>query len=191
MKKYKMPTKSNLKSRISTINNAFVYSIMPWCELSEDDYKSILKKLKIKDNQCAYCLGSNSTTMDHLNGLVKETEPTGFYTEKNNLVPCCSSCNSSKSNKTFEEWYLSEKNIKRLKNKINLKKMQERYTIITDYMKNNTAQKLDIQNIIGKNYYDYYLKMKEELNEKILEYQLECKKIKEKLDKYVEENKLI
>lgn len=35
--KVKMPTKSTLKSRKSTINNAFVYSIMPW----EFNYKFI------------------------------------------------------------------------------------------------------------------------------------------------------
>ena len=74
MKKYKMPTKSDLKSRISTMNNAFAYSIMPWFELSEDEYKSILRNLKLEENQCAYCLGNNATTMDHLNGLIKKSE---------------------------------------------------------------------------------------------------------------------
>lgn len=189
MKKYKMPTKSNLKSRISTMNNAFAYSIMPWFELSEDDYESILKKLNIKENQCAYCLGKNATTMDHLNGLIKNSEPTGYFTEKNNLVPCCSSCNSSKSNKTFDEWYLSENNVKRLKNKITHKQMKERYTIITNYIKNNRAPKLDIENIIGENDYKTYQKIKKELNDKIIECQLVCEKIKTKLDRYVEDNK--
>ena len=189
MKKYKMPTKSDLKSRISTMNNAFAYSIMPWFELSEDEYKSILRNLKLEENQCAYCLGNNATTMDHLNGLIKKSEPTGFFTEKNNLVPCCSSCNTSKSNKTFKEWYLSENNIKRLKSKITLKKMEERYQIIIDYINNNQAQKLDIERIIGKNDYKNYLKIKEELNDKIIECQLECEKIREKLDKYVKNNR--
>ncbi len=155
MKKYKMPTKSNLKSRISTMNNAFAYSIMPWCELSQDEYKSILSKLGIKENQCAYCLRNNATTMDHLYGLIKNSEPTGYYTEKNNLIPCCSSCNSSKSN----------------------------------YISQNKANKLDIANIIGVNDYNHYLKIKKELNDKIIECQLECEKIKDKLDNHLKNEK--
>ena len=51
--KVKMPTKSTLKNRKSTINNAFVYSIMPWKKLTEEEYENICKELKIKENQCA------------------------------------------------------------------------------------------------------------------------------------------
>ena len=72
--KVKIPTKSTLKNRKSTINNAFVYSIMPWEEIDEEEYKNICKKLKIKENQCAYCLKENANAMDHLNGLVTDKE---------------------------------------------------------------------------------------------------------------------
>ena len=48
--KVKMPTKSTLKNRKTTINNAFVYSIMPWEKLNEGEYKNICKKLKIKED---------------------------------------------------------------------------------------------------------------------------------------------
>lgn len=51
--------------------------------------------------KCAYC-GSiaNNLTQDHFYPLSKG----GEYT-KENIIPACHSCNSSKSNKNFFEWY--------------------------------------------------------------------------------------
>ena len=43
--KVKMPTKSTLKNRKTTMNNAFVYLIMPWEKITEEEYKNICKKL--------------------------------------------------------------------------------------------------------------------------------------------------
>ena len=180
--KVKMPTKSTLKNRKSTINNAFVYSIMPWKKLTEEEYESICKELKIKENQCAYCLKENATTMDHLNGLVNNREPSGFYTEKNNLVPCCSHCNSSKGNKTFESWYTDDRSDEI---GITKEKMQQRRKIIYEYMKNNPARKLNLKQILGKKDYEKYIRMKDELLEKIEE----CEKYCEKLNKKINEQK--
>jgi 5-methylcytosine-specific restriction endonuclease McrA len=52
------------------------------------------------DNKCAYCGKESNLSQDHFIPLSKG----GEYTI-NNIVPACGSCNSSKSNKDFFEWY--------------------------------------------------------------------------------------
>jgi 5-methylcytosine-specific restriction endonuclease McrA len=52
------------------------------------------------DYKCAYCGKEQPLTQDHFIPLSKG----GEYT-KNNIIPCCSICNSSKCNSDFFEWY--------------------------------------------------------------------------------------
>lgn len=56
---------------------------------------------KYFDYQCAYCGNSDKKLhQDHFIPLVKG----GEYT-KQNIIPSCASCNSSKRDKDFKEWY--------------------------------------------------------------------------------------
>lgn len=52
------------------------------------------------DNSCAYCGAKGKMTRDHIVPLSKG----GGYS-KNNIVPCCTSCNSKKHNRDMQEWY--------------------------------------------------------------------------------------
>lgn len=52
------------------------------------------------NNTCAYCGNSGKLTQDHFVPIISG----GEYT-KNNIVPACSSCNSSKSDNYYFEWY--------------------------------------------------------------------------------------
>lgn len=53
--------------------------------------------------KCAYCgTDKEALTQDHFIPVSKD----GEYTH-NNIIPACRSCNSSKSDKDFNEWYLS------------------------------------------------------------------------------------
>lgn len=51
-------------------------------------------------NKCAYCDKESKLTQDHFIPLSKG----GEYTN-NNIIPACTSCNSSKHDKDFFEWY--------------------------------------------------------------------------------------
>ena len=53
---------------------------------------------ELKGMTCTYC-GQIANQIDHVIPVTKG----GLHTIKN-LVPCCKSCNSSKGNKTVEEW---------------------------------------------------------------------------------------
>ncbi len=153
--KYKMPAKSTLKSRSSTISNAFAISITPYIVPSEDEVKDSYKKLDIKEGQCAYCLGEGNGK-DHLKPLVKNGMPTGYITSINNLVPCCSQCNSSKGARSFSEWYLSKENIKRLKKKhLSDDEIKKRYDIIIKY-ENQVNDPIDYEKIVGTKLWNDY-----------------------------------
>jgi hypothetical protein len=56
------------------------------------------------NNKCAYCGTEEKLTQDHFIALSKQ----GEYT-RNNIVPVCHSCNSSKQDKDFFEWYPQQK----------------------------------------------------------------------------------
>ena len=56
------------------------------------------------DNSCCYCGTNLNITQDHLIPVISG----GGYT-KDNVLPACASCNSSKNNKNFYEWYHGQK----------------------------------------------------------------------------------
>jgi 5-methylcytosine-specific restriction endonuclease McrA len=56
--------------------------------------------LETFDNKCAYCGKEKPLAQDHFVPLSKG----GEYTN-NNIICSCKSCNSSKSDKDFFEWY--------------------------------------------------------------------------------------
>jgi 5-methylcytosine-specific restriction protein A len=65
--------------------------------------------------QCYYCgndLTAKSATMDHLLPISQ-----GGKSTKNNVVPCCKSCNSQKRDLSFIEWQLFLEELKNSKQK--------------------------------------------------------------------------
>lgn len=81
--KYKMPTKSDLKGRSSTISNAFAISVTPFIRPTEEELATYYSLLGIKEGQCAYCLGDGNGR-DHLKPLVNNGMPTGYITDIHN-----------------------------------------------------------------------------------------------------------
>ena len=58
------------------------------------------ENLKYFNYECCYCGSGERIEMDHLFPFSK-----GGKLTKKNTVPACKSCNSSKNDKLFEEWY--------------------------------------------------------------------------------------
>ena len=171
--KYKMPTKSDLKGRSSTMSNAFAISITPYIVPSEEEVKASYDLLQIQEGQCAYCLGEGNAK-DHLKPLVKMGLPTGYITAINNLVPCCSQCNSSKGAKTFEEWYLSTENLTRLKRKgMSDSDIEQRFCIISEY-ESHIEEPLNYEELLGAELWEQYQERKQSLLERLNEDQEFC-----------------
>jgi 5-methylcytosine-specific restriction endonuclease McrA len=91
--------------RSSSITNAFVSSIVPVVEPTEEEELEALRILQIDpaDIRCAYC-GDRATEWDHLRPIVSNLEPTGYITEIANLVPSCGKCNQSKGKSHWRTW---------------------------------------------------------------------------------------
>lgn len=184
-KTFKLPTKSDLKSRISTINNAFAISITPYIPPQEFEVQAFFKELRLQAGQCAYCLG-NANAMDHIKPLVTNGLPTGYITEIKNLVPCCSACNSAKGAKDFFFWYKSDSNVERLhQNGLSDEQINERFQILSAYIQ-KVDSPLDYKSILGDELWSEYLRRKEELISLLKDNQEFCdslnKIIKEKLE---------
>ena len=106
---FQMPPAQTMKSRKSSITNAFVNSVIPVIQPSLDEIEQALFILGMapSDVRCAYC-GDENTEWDHLRPLVLDHRPTGFISEIANLVPSCGKCNSSKGNKPWRSWMLGK-----------------------------------------------------------------------------------
>ncbi|MGJ8644056.1 MAG: HNH endonuclease [Luteolibacter sp.] len=97
-----------ITGRSSSITNAFINSIIPVIQPTEDEVRQALGILGMEPTnlRCSYC-GDQSSEWDHLNPLVKNKKPTGYVSEIANLVPACGKCNQSKGNKEWKVWMLS------------------------------------------------------------------------------------
>ena len=68
------------------------------------------------NHKCAYCGKEDKLAQEHFLPLSKG----GEYTH-NNIIPACKSCNSSKHDKLFHEWYPNHKNYSKKREKTILK----------------------------------------------------------------------
>jgi hypothetical protein len=97
-------------SRLSTLVNACTNDLIKSQKIPFDKEASeyVIRTLECRDTEghlnCAYCLAARATTEDHFEPLVRKGRPTGAMNDASNMVPCCSTCNSSKGGKRFEEW---------------------------------------------------------------------------------------
>ena len=185
---FKMPTKSTLKQRKSTIANAFAISITPYIKPTNKEILQMLELLKIEDGKCVYCLG-RATTTDHFRPLVESANPSGYISDIKNLVPCCSTCNSSKGRKKWDDWYLSDKNVCRLHN-LGLTdiEIQKRYQIIKEYSEIG-EKKLNYKEIVGEDMWNEFLRRKSELNKLLDENQIFCDQLNLKIIKYLKDKR--
>lgn len=187
--KYKMPSKADLSGRSSTISNAFAISITPYITPTETEIKESYDLLKIKEGQCAYCLGEGNSK-DHLKPLVRKGMPTGYITAIGNLVPCCSACNSAKGAKEFKEWYKAPNNIARLKKKgLDDSTIEERFEIIAAY-EDRIEAPIDYEQIVGKKLWNEYIDRKKRLIAILKEDQKFCDRLNDIITKKSRKNSI-
>lgn len=182
-----MPVKSNLKSRTSTISNAFTISITPYIVPTPKEIAQLLCDLDIKDGQCAYCLRPANST-DHFRPLVKNGLPNGYISDINNLVPCCADCNSSKGKKDWDEWYNSEKNLLRLKGYgLSDADITHRFEVLQAFDFKTKADRIDYEKVLGKEKWEDFISNKKALNQRLIDEQKFCDELRKiiegKIDK--------
>jgi hypothetical protein len=96
-----MPRRVKITGRSSTITNSFVQAIIPRVRPSAPEVLEILG-MTPANICCAYC-GDPTTEWDHINPLVEDKKPTGYWSTIRNLVPACGKCNQSKGGGHWRE----------------------------------------------------------------------------------------
>ena len=102
---FSLPNRAKIAGRSSVITHAFASGVIPSIMPTEDEVLKALEVLGMSEGDvvCAYC-GDPATEWDHLNAIIKDKRPTGYFTEIHNLVPACGKCNQSKRNQPWREW---------------------------------------------------------------------------------------
>lgn len=100
-------TQYKVSGRSSTVTNAFVAALLPHDEYDAKVVEQAMKDLGQTGEElsCVYC-GKPANTWDHLINLVQARKANGHGHRVRNLVPCCSTCNSSKGGTPFDDWIL-------------------------------------------------------------------------------------
>ena len=99
--------KREMIKRDSTLRHQYIKGILGKNTLSKAESKKHYETYNIDINKCAYC-GEHANTLDHIYGLVNQKEFSGYTNDISNLIPACSSCNSSKGNKDWDKWINSD-----------------------------------------------------------------------------------
>jgi len=186
----KLPTTIKITSRTSSITNAFINGIIPSIKPSPELIAKALSILEMDSNdvRCAYC-GDEAIQFDHFEPIVMDQRPRGFITEIYNLMPCCSTCNSSKSGSNWYEWIMGfSPKSPRGRNKSDIENRIMKIKKYEEWCKQYVTE-IDIEKIIGKEDWDLHWKNHDELLEMMKEMQDHSDKIKQKIQEEV--NRLI
>ena len=98
---------STVMGRKSTFANAFASALAP-----HDDYDAAVVAEAMRDLgqdpdgelHCVYC-GAEAATWDHVFNRVVKGDFSGHGHQIRNLVPCCRTCNESKGQKPWREFF--------------------------------------------------------------------------------------
>lgn len=189
MEKYlfKMPHSVSVSGRTSTITKACVDGIIPKVTPTEEQVLEVLEMLGMSPDkvECAYC-GGRCTTWDHFNSLVDNSIATGYFSEIYNLIPSCESCNSSRGNRYWRDWMLSDaprspktRKVPDLENRI-------KHIEVFEEWSRKHITKLDMESIVGNELWEHYWKERDRLIQSLKEFNDMQKTIKRILQNKVD-----
>lgn len=153
---FDMPKVPTITRRLPVITGAFANAIVPVRHPSAAEVKKALDILGMTPRRvrCCYC-GDPKTEWDHLRATIKDRKPTGFITQISNLVPACSKCNQSKTNKPWREWITGP--AAKSPASRGIKDLDERIKRLTDYENAwDDVEKLDLAEIVGPDLWTQY-----------------------------------
>jgi hypothetical protein len=162
---FRMPAIQSMKSRKTSITNAFVSAIIPVVRPTTEEILEALKILGMTPSsvECIYC-GDKCNAWDHLRPIVVGRRPTGYISEIANLVPACQPCNSSKGNSQWKQWMLG--GAPQCPKSRNVTEVEKRVLRLEAYERWRVPTIVDFESIVGAEVYAGYWR---ELDRVILE----------------------
>ncbi|HEL1982245.1 TPA: HNH endonuclease [Streptococcus suis] len=189
--KIKKMSRTKPSGRSSSVTNAFFNNIVPFrgepTPAEYDNVKRIVGTYNGTDQfLCGYCGKSVATSWDHIYPLIKKKGPTGYIHELANLIPACQSCNSSKGNKDWCEFFETSKKFKGLSEE----EKENRKKVIRQYIKFfGDPYKCNIDKLKKTEDYQEYLKLHNQIHELLKEATKLSDKISEELqEQFKKEN---
>jgi hypothetical protein len=155
------PARMKINRLKLSLNRSFINTIVPEIRPTAAQEATWRTYLGITSSvvdyvECVYC-GQRATQLDHFRSLIEKSSgtergrPTGWITDIFNLVPCCSTCNSSKAGQNWHSWMngSAKKSPKRL---FSAEKLAERVAVLEGFEAWSTplATRLDVLAIVGK-----------------------------------------
>jgi hypothetical protein len=167
---FRMPAMQTMVSRKSTITNAFVCALVPVIDPTPGEIHEALTFLGMKpsDVRCVYC-GDKKTQWDHLRPIVTDQRPTGFISEIANLVPACSTCNSSKGSANWRDWMLSGRG--NSPSARGVADLAERVARLETFVRWRTPTQINFKTVLGERDWDDYWRRWEAVNDMMRECQ--------------------
>ena len=152
---FRMPAVQSMKSRKTSITNAFVSAIVPVVRPTDEQILEALKILgmNVDSVECIYC-GDKCNAWDHLRPIVTGRRPTGYISEIANLVPACQPCNSSKGNSNWKEWMLGE--APQCPRRRNVGELESRISRLDAYERWRVPTFVDFKKLLGSQVYANY-----------------------------------
>ncbi|MBW8015115.1 MAG: HNH endonuclease [Planctomycetes bacterium] len=171
-----------ITGRTSTLTHAFITSIIPHIEPTEDQIIESLEILgmSLSDIRCAYCW-DKPTEWDHLLPLVENKFPTGYISEIHNLVPACGKCNQSKGNKYWKKWILSDAPLSPKSKKVS--GIEGIISRLDKYEEWGSVTRINLEELVGQELWNNHWNNREKLFELMAESQILADKIKQIISK--------
>ena len=166
---FRMPSPQTVKSRKTSITNAFVGAIIPVIRPTPAEIEEALGILAQdpSDVRCAYC-GDRASEWDHLRPLVVNRRPTGYVSEIANLVPACGKCNQSKGNKPWRNWMYGTAKLSPAGR--GLANIADRAARLEAYERWRSPTRVDFEAIVGTDAWEHYWS----LCERVIQEMSEC-----------------
>lgn len=188
----KAMSRTKPSGRSSSVTNAFFNGIIPYVKPTESDYEDIVsKKLveldKDKNYLCVYCGENRANSWDHIRPLIVDKRPSGYIHEISNLIPACSSCNSSKGNKSVDDFFKTSKRLKKIPKDV-LEERKKKVKAYIDYFENKYGvKKISFKDLPKDlaNEFEEYVKSLEEIHQKLKDATKKSDILHESLMEYV------
>jgi 5-methylcytosine-specific restriction endonuclease McrA len=191
----KAMSRTKPSGRSSSVTNAFFNGIIPYVKPTESDYEDIIsKKLveldKDKNYLCVYCGENKANSWDHIRPLIVDKRPSGYIHEISNLIPACSSCNSSKGNKWVDDFFETSKRLKKIPKDV-LEERKKKVKTYMDYFENKYGViKIPFEEFPKDlaNEFEEYVKSLEEIHQKLKDATKKSDILHESLMEYINRN---